>query len=77
MAAGRRSAETSHLGRLRVWASADTLSWVGWLRNTTGLNASRVVENAVQLYAFAEAERSAGRKLLTMNADGTDVREIK
>lgn len=61
--------------RLRVRTDRATAEGIEFV-NGLGMTTTAVIREAVQLYVFALRNRKGGRKLVSMNPDGSDVVEI-
>lgn len=61
--------------RLRVRTDRATAEGIEFV-NSLGMTTTAVIREAVQLYVFALRNRRGGRKLVSMNPDGSDVVEI-
>lgn len=69
------TAAPSLMERLRVHINKDTGETINYLRGQ-GMTTVAVIRESVSLYAFAVRNRKGGRKLVSMNPDGSDVVEI-
>jgi hypothetical protein len=58
--------------RVNVALIADTAAALGKLQQRTGLKKVDIVNRAVQLYEFVEAQMREGKELVVRDADGTD-----
>lgn len=61
--------------RLRVRTNRETADGIEFV-NSLGMTTTEAIREAVQLYVFALRNRKGGRKLVSMNPDGSDVVEI-
>lgn len=58
--------------RVNVALIADSAAALGKLQARTGMKKVDIVNRAVQLYEFLEAEMRAGRELVVRDPDGVD-----
>ncbi|MGW4214025.1 hypothetical protein ACWEIJ_38990 [Lentzea sp. NPDC004789] len=58
--------------RVNVALIADSAAALGKLQQRTGLKKVDIVNRAVQLYEFVEAQMREGKELVVRDADGTD-----
>lgn len=61
--------------RVRIRVNRPTADGISFLQSL-GMTTTTAVREAVQLYVFAIRNRNGGRKLVSMNPDGSDVVEI-
>lgn len=61
--------------RLRVRTNRATAEGIAFV-NSLGMTTTEAIREAVELYVFALRNRKGGRKLVSMNPDGSDVVEI-
>lgn len=64
------------MGRLRVWVDDTTESGLSFIRTATGFSGTRAVSAAVALMWLALAETKEGRRVVSLNPDGTINKEI-
>lgn len=64
------------LARLSVNLNQETATALKELSKRRGLTATEVVRRSISLQKFLQGERRRGRKVHTLNPDGTNVREL-
>lgn len=66
----------ARMGRLRIWLDDDTKAAFDWLRTEMRVGPTRITAVALSLLRFALIEKKNGRKLITVDSDGTNPREV-
>ena len=69
-------AQRPGLVRLSVNLNQETAAALKELSKRRGLTATEVVRRSISLQKFLQGERRRGRKVHTLNADGTNGREL-
>jgi hypothetical protein len=69
-------AQRPGLVRLSVNLNQETAAALKELSKRRGLTATEVVRRSISLQKFLQGERRRGRKVHTLNTDGTNVREL-
>lgn len=64
------------MGRLRVWTDKDLEAGLSYIRKALDVNAGRAVATAVAFLWLGLAERTEGRRVVSLNPDGTINKEI-
>jgi hypothetical protein len=64
------------MGRLRVWVDDSTEAGLHFIRQATGFSGTRAVSAAVAMLWLVMAEKTEGRRVVSLNPDGTINKEI-
>lgn len=64
-------------GRMRINLREDTHENFMWLREVMDIGPSKAVCRAIHLFVFALRNERGGRRLVSVNADGTDPRPVE
>lgn len=59
------------MGRLRFWVDDTTEAGLRFIRQSTGFSGTRAVTAAIALMWLALAETKEGRRVVSLNPDGT------
>ena len=64
------------MGRLRVWVDDSTEAGLHFIRQGTGFSGTRAVSAAVAMLWLVMAEKTEGRRVVSLNPDGSINKEI-
>jgi hypothetical protein len=64
------------MGRLRIWTDATTEQAIGALHRMMKQSPSRIAGTALTLLWVVMSEKERGRKIVSLNPDGTVAQEI-
>lgn len=64
------------MGRLRIWVDDSTEKGLHFIRQSTGFSGTRAVSAAVATLWLVLAEKGEGRRVVSMNPDGSINKEI-
>lgn len=64
------------MGRLRVWVDDSTEKGLHFIRQATGFSGTRAVQASIATLWLVLAEKGAGRRVVSINPDGTINKEI-
>jgi hypothetical protein len=64
------------MGRLRIWLDDDTKKALDWLRDTMRVGPTRIVGVALTLLWAVMAEKKSGRRIISVDQDGNNPKDI-
>jgi hypothetical protein len=62
--------------RLNVNLDAETATALKGLAETHGISLTEIVRRAISVYRYFDTETRSGRRIQTINRNGTDVKEL-
>lgn len=68
--------ENPGLARFRIWVERDSVPMLSNLRDFFGMDASRVFGLGLHFLNVIALEKAQGRKIVSMNRDGSDIKDI-
>ena len=64
------------MGRLRIWVDDSTQAGLSFIRKATGFSGTRAVTASIALMWLVLAETKEGRRVVSLNPDGTVNKDI-